>query len=85
MTGSWIKEFPGAVTVCDQNGIITEMNDRSCKMFEEDGGAELIGKNLLECHPEYARKKIKKMLEQPHCNSYSIEKNGRKKLVYQSP
>ena len=35
---SWVKEFPGAVTVCDTDGIITEMNDKAAKVFEADGG-----------------------------------------------
>src|SRR6266496_1219850 len=25
----WINEFPAAITVCDANGIILEMNDKS--------------------------------------------------------
>ena len=26
----WIKEFPGAITVCDEHGIILDMNDKAC-------------------------------------------------------
>ena len=44
----WIKEFPGAVTVCDSLGIIIEMNDKAAGTFEKDGGYALIGKNLLD-------------------------------------
>ncbi|MFZ5652679.1 MAG: PAS domain-containing protein [Bacillota bacterium] len=83
--GEWIKEFPGAITVCGSDGIIIEMNDRACKMFEKDGGSELIGKNVLDCHPGKAREKIKEMLESRAMNCYTIEKNGVKKLVYQTP
>jgi len=35
----WIKEFPAAITVCDLNGIITEMNDKAISTFAKDGGA----------------------------------------------
>jgi len=35
----WIKEFPAAVTVCDEEGIILEMNDKSAKTFEKEAGA----------------------------------------------
>ena len=35
---AWIKEFPAAVTVSDQDGIILEMNDRAAKTFAKDGG-----------------------------------------------
>ncbi|HTX80357.1 MAG TPA: PAS domain-containing protein [Longilinea sp.] len=82
---SWVKEFPGAVTVCDPDGIILAMNDRSAHTFADDGGLELIGKSLLDCHPEPARSKIKEMLEKQQSNIYTIEKKGKKKLIYQSP
>lgn len=83
--GDWIKEFPGAITVCDADGIILEMNDRACRMFEKAGGRDLTGKNVLDCHPEGVRKKLAAMLESRTMNCYTIEKNGVKKLVYQSP
>jgi DUF438 domain-containing protein len=82
---AWVNEFPGAVTVCDRNGVILEMNARSRRMFEERGGAALIGTNLLECHPEPSRTKVKEMLASGQTNVYTIEKNGVRKLVYQSP
>jgi len=82
---SWVKEFPGAVTVCDAKGIIVAMNDRSAKSNAEDGGLSLIGKNLLDCHPEPARSKLKELLEKQQSNVYTIEKKGKKKLIYQSP
>ena len=49
--GSWVKGFPAEVTVCDAQGRILEMNDRSVAQFVKYGGKELIGKNLLDCHP----------------------------------
>ncbi len=39
-----------AVTIADQNFQITFMNDRAAAFYAEDGGAELIGRNLLDCH-----------------------------------
>ncbi len=82
---SWVAEFPGAVTVCDADGIIIEMNDQAARTFASDGGRALIGKNLLDCHPEPARTKTKRLLETKQKNVYTIEKNGVKKLIYQSP
>jgi transcriptional regulator with PAS, ATPase and Fis domain len=82
---AWIKEFPAAVTVCDPVGIILEMNDQAAKTFESDGGYALVGKNLLDCHPTEAREKLEKMLAAREKNVYTIEKNGVKKLIYQSP
>lgn len=81
----WIKEFNCAITVCDTNGIIVAMNDKSVEVFKNDGGSELIGKNLFDCHPEPSRTKLKQMVEQQTENVYTIEKNGKKKLIYQSP
>ncbi len=81
----WIKEFPAAITVCDANGIILEMNDRAAATFEKDGGYALIGKNILDCHPETARGKTERLLAAHEKNVYSIEKNGIKKLIFQSP
>jgi hypothetical protein len=44
---AWIREFPGAVTVCDRDGIILAMNDKSVQTFENSGGAGLIGSNRI--------------------------------------
>jgi transcriptional regulator with PAS, ATPase and Fis domain len=82
---SWVNEFPGAIIVCDANGIIVEMNDRAARNYEKDGGRALIGKNLLDCHPEPARTKTRQLLETQQKNVYTIEKKGVKKLIYQSP
>jgi transcriptional regulator with PAS, ATPase and Fis domain len=83
--GDWIKEFPGAVTVCDAQGIIVEMNEKSVKTFEKDGGRELLGKNLLDCHSPASNVKIRELLATGATNVYTIEKNGVKKLIYQAP
>ena len=84
-SSSWVEEFPGAVTVCDDKGIILGMNERAAQSFASDGGKELIGTNLLDCHPEPARSKVKELLETQAKNVYTIEKNGVKIMIYQSP
>jgi hypothetical protein len=81
----WTSEFPGAVTVCDRKGVILEMNDRSAKTFEQDGGRALVGTNLLDCHPEPSRGKVADLLANPRVNAYTIEKRGVRKLIYQAP
>jgi hypothetical protein len=43
---NWLKEFSAAVTVCDPDGIVLEMNDKAAKTFESDGGYGLVGANL---------------------------------------
>ncbi|OGS57988.1 MAG: diguanylate cyclase [Elusimicrobia bacterium RIFOXYB2_FULL_62_6] len=81
----WVKGAPLSVTVCDADGVILEMNDRARKTFEKSGGGELVGKNLLDCHPEPAGTKVREMLAKRYINAYTIEKNGVKKLIYQAP
>jgi len=81
----WIKEFPAAVTVCDPQGVILAMNDKAALTYEKDGGYDLVGRNMLDCHPEQARIKTEKLLADREKNVYTIEKNGIKKLIYQSP
>jgi len=81
----WTDEFPGAVTVCDRDGIILDMNDTSAKTFEADGGRALVGTNLLTCHPEPSRSKVADLLANPRVNAYTIEKRGVRKLIYQAP
>ena len=81
----WVKEFPASVTVCDEKGIILEMNDKAAQMYEKEGGRNLIGSNILDCHPEPARTKTEALLAAQQQNIYTIEKNGIKKLICQSP
>jgi PAS domain-containing protein len=81
----WTKEFPGAITICDAEGIILSMNDRSIATFGADGGADLIGSNVLDCHPEPSRTKLAGLLQSHGSNLYTIEKAGRKKLIAQLP
>jgi len=83
--GAWMKEFGAAITVCDLDGVIVAMNDRSCATFEKDGGRSLIGKSLLDCHPEPARSRLVQLLQTRGSNAYTIEKAGVKKLIYQAP
>ena len=82
---AWVREFPAAVTVCDRDGIILEMNEKSVRTFEASGGAGLIGSNLFDCHPEPSRTQLKELLAAGRANVYTIEKKGIKKLIYQSP
>ncbi|MDH7479335.1 MAG: diguanylate cyclase [Syntrophomonadaceae bacterium] len=85
MEGSWVKSFPVAVTICDHYGVILEMNDRAAEVFAKRGGRELVGKNVLYCHPQSAREKLAELLKRGGTNCYTTENNGVKRLVYQAP
>ncbi len=82
---NWFDGVPFAVTVCDKNGIIVDMNEKSAVTFAKDGGKDLIHKSLLDCHPEKARSMILNMIKTESTNVYTIEKHGVKKLIYQCP
>jgi len=40
---------------------------------------------VFDCHPEPARSELKHLMEAHQPNVYTIEKNGLKKLIYQTP
>jgi transcriptional regulator with PAS, ATPase and Fis domain len=80
----WIQEFPGAVTVCDEAGVIVAMNDKAVGTFAGDGGAALLGKSVMDCHAERSKAIIKKIMAGGGPNIYTVEKHGKKKLIYQS-
>ncbi|MBM3294896.1 MAG: diguanylate cyclase [Candidatus Aminicenantes bacterium] len=73
------------MTVADEEGTIVAMNDRAMKVFAADGGKALLGTNVLDCHPEPSRTKLRGLMAERRANVYTIEKNGVKKLIYQAP
>ncbi|MBU0508898.1 diguanylate cyclase [bacterium] len=81
----WSRECAVAITVCDAEGIIIEMNDRAAEVFAKDGGTKLIGTNVLDCHPEPSRSLLVELMANQRTHAYTIEKNGVKKLIYQTP
>lgn len=85
MQTNWFDELPVGMMVCDKQGIILSMNDRAALIFKKSGGRELIGKNMLACHPEDAQKKILELLETKKPNAYTVENKGVKTLLYQAP
>ena len=79
----WVQEFPAAITVCSSEGTILEMNAEAARVYQENGGMELVGSNILDCHPESARPKVERLLQGRESSIYTFEKNGVKKLVCQ--
>lgn len=79
------KELPFAITVCDTEAIILYMNDRSISTFQKYGGADIIGTSLFLYHHGASSDKLRELLDTASKNAYTIEKNGIKKIIYQSP
>jgi len=82
MTLDWAKEMNCAVTVCDKEGVILDMNEKAKETFAAHG--DLIGKSLIPCHNERSRAIIANLLATGGSNAYTIEKNGMKKMIYQT-
>lgn len=80
----WAEDLNCAVTVCNKEGVIVYMNRKSRDTFCKNGKS-LIGTNLFGCHPEHAQDKIRHMLATGESNSYTISKNGLRKMIYQTP
>ncbi len=51
------------VVLCDTEHTIVYMNDAAIKKYADQGGAELIGKSLLDCHNPHSNEMINKVLE----------------------
>jgi len=77
----WTDEFPGAIIVTDLAGKIIYLNQQAAR---QEGGYQLLGRQLEDCHQDKSRQKIKEILESKKPNIYTIEKQGQKKLIYQT-
>lgn len=77
--------IPAAFTICDNDGKIIYMNEKAAKFFEANGGYDLIGKSVYDCHNEKSKQIIKDLIDNEKEYIYSIEKKGKKKLIYQAP
>lgn len=51
-----------SVVICDSNHTIIYLNPAAVKRYEKRGGANLVGKSLLECHNEESNAIIKKVV-----------------------
>jgi RimJ/RimL family protein N-acetyltransferase len=81
----WLDGMAVSVVACDTAGVCIYMNERACQTFAKDGGRALLGRSLIDCHPEPARSRLLDMLRTPRANSYTVERSGKKKLIHQTP
>jgi transcriptional regulator with PAS, ATPase and Fis domain len=78
-------EYPSAVTICNTQGIVVYMNNKAKSTFNKYGGEQLIGKSLFDCHQPRSVEIIRSLMDSGQTNTYTITKNGIKKLIHQSP
>jgi len=82
---NWAEEMEVAITVSDSSGKIVYMNGKSASTFTKEGGKSLVGSSLSDCHTPESWQKILQILGSGQANCYTIEKNGKKKMIYQAP
>lgn len=80
----WAFGMECAVTVVDTECRIIYMNERSRLTFAARGGADLIGHNIMDYHNERSRGIIRRLLEEGGANAYTIQKDGMRKMIYQT-
>ncbi|MCL1973946.1 MAG: PAS sensor protein [Bacteroidetes bacterium] len=79
----WAHELSCAVTVCNAEGVVLYQNQKSKATFADDG--DFTGKNLKDCHTLKSWNSILRLMQDGEPNTYTIEKNGVKKLIHQTP
>lgn len=60
---SVIDQDKSAVVICNLQHDIIYMNPAAIKNYEKWGGENLIGQNLLNCHNEESKEKIKQVVD----------------------
>jgi len=62
MMKSIIDQDRASVVICDLDSVIVYMNPAAQKNYAKRGGAELVGKNLMNCHNADSQQKITEVL-----------------------
>ena len=81
----WIEKLEGSVIVSDLSGRVIYANETAERTFVKPGEPPLKGRDLMGCHNENSKKIIREIMENKTRNVYTIEKKGKKKLIYQTP
>lgn len=81
----WCNEIAMEIMVSTRDGKIVEMNKAAQTVFKPDGGLNLLGKDILECHPQPARQKLLNMMDTQNTNAFLDTENGIKRFYFQSP
>lgn len=58
-----LDEDKAPVVICDLEHTIIYMNPVACERYEKQGGAELLGKSLLDCHNAKSNEMINSVLD----------------------
>lgn len=58
-----LDEDRAPVVICDLEHIIIYMNPVACEHYAKQGGADLLGKRLLDCHNAKSNEMINRVLD----------------------
>lgn len=78
----WADGMNCAVTVCDTGGTILYMNDKARTTFARHG--DMIGKISSTATANGRAELSGRLLADGGTNAYTIEKNGVRKMIYQT-
>ena len=81
----WVETIGISTMAMDSRGDVIDMNREAVRVFEEDGGLDLMGKNLADCHAAESNRIIDRLMQNGETNIYTVGKKGKKKLIYQGP
>ena len=81
----WIESIGISIMATNVRGEIIDMNAFAAETFQSDGGRELLGKNLADCHSLRSNEIIERLMREGAANIYTIQKKGKKKLICQVP
>lgn len=79
-TFDYLENADFSATVCDRDGIVLYQNALARK---RDGS--VLGKNLFNCHSEKTGEIIRQMIDTGRSNTYEIARDGKRKIVHQTP
>ena len=81
---NWLDSLPYSVMVCDRRFRLLYMNEVAVEMTGKYGGRELLGTNILKCHPAKSQRRLRSILASGRPYVYTVTERGRTKLTYES-
>lgn len=81
----FLKEADIIVSVCDKDGIITYLNDKARYYFQEPDMPELLGSDIMDCHPEPSKSRFKEMMTTHETQSIIKGEGDKKRVIHQTP
>lgn len=84
---SVLDQDDAPVVLCNLKHVILYMNETAVKRYEKEGGRNLLGKSLMNCHTSYANEMIEKVLDwfredKSHNKIYTFDNREENKDVY---